>query len=124
MKKVIKLICVLKFSLLIVLFNINREEDYSVSIMQIDTIENIQDFQMYGNCGWALTLDNKLLHTDDGLENFSKINIPDDIPEKSNVDVFFYDKNTCYLMRYYESQIIISSTFDSGITWKSTSIPA
>ncbi len=124
MKKTIKLICFLIFSVLILLFNINIEDNNPIPIMQINTIENIQDLQLYGDYGWALTLDNKLLHTNDGINNFNAINIPVDITEKSNVDVFFYDKNTCYLMRYYESEIIISSTFDSGITWNSTSIPA
>lgn len=118
-----KLVITIIFILILFLLPIQKNSSTN-TIKRITTLENIKEIQMYGEKGWLLKSNNQLMHTHNGIENFYKVNIPEIFINDSEIIIYPYDDSTCYLLSYYESQIIIASTFDCGETWEKASIPA
>ena len=73
--------------------------------------------------GWALSLDNKVLFTENGIEHFEPVRSLENDPYRF-AGAAFIDQQTAYTAYYSskDNQLIVEHTRDSGVSWQQTLI--
>ena len=107
-------------------------KEYTLSYMELQLpnqeygVSYVNQISMTNKrCGWLLTTENELYHTENGIPAFQKINeLPVSTPalEPSPYGCFLSDA-CAYLAYFSEGSIVIEFTTSSGNIWTQTHIP-
>ncbi len=101
------------------------EEREAVDCKAIDSIYTFKQIYMYGEqSGWALTTENELLFTEEGIESFSVVRKIDGINAATDgfLSASFFGGHTAYLAYFPEEdgQLTVEYTNDGGVSWQKT----
>ena len=93
---------------------------------QIDIPYQLKDISMYDtDKGWALTTENEILFTDNGIENFTPVRKFDGISVAGDyfMDVCFVDEKNVYAAYFSENgDLMVEYTRDGGKNWQQTPV--
>lgn len=98
----------------------------SFNYIKIDLPYQLKQIKMYdGFVGWAVSVDNEILFTNSGVENFTSIKTIENISQTNDfLSAAFIDKQTVYVAYFAEhnAHLIVEYTNDSGNSWNQTLI--
>ncbi len=99
-----------------------KEASAESSKYQLKQLEMLDE-----KCGWAVTTENELIYTENGLSSFEVVKIFDEISKVTEgfIHADFIGENTVYAA-YFEAEtqkLVVEYTVDKGTNWDKTIIP-
>ncbi len=120
-----KRLCIF-FSLFILFFSLTGCAKSTDKYVMVDVPYQLKNISMYdANNGWALSMENEILFTDNGIKNFTPIWKFDDLNKAGDyfIDVCFVDAQNVYAAYFSEnSDLTVEYTKDGGDSWQQTMV--